>query len=242
VSQAGPALVIIPTYQERDNIEEVIDKLFAAVGEDVHLLVVDDGSPDGTAEAARMASRGRGRTELIERSHKQGLASAYIAGFRWALERRYAAVVEMDADLSHDPGAVPALLSALESADLVIGSRYVPGGRTHNWGPFRRLLSRAGNFYARLWMGWNLRDATSGFRAYRCSKLAEQDLSALHAEGYAFQIEMTCRVYFGRGRISEVPITFTERRAGKSKLSRGVVFEALWRVPVWAWKYRRRRR
>jgi dolichol-phosphate mannosyltransferase len=231
-------LVIVPTYQERDNIEVVIKRLFAAVDERVHLLVIDDRSPDGTAEAARTVARDTGRTEIIERPGKQGLASAYIDGFRWALERGYAAVVEMDADLSHDPGAVPDLIAALESADLVIGSRYVPGGRTVNWGIFRRLLSRAGNLYARLWLGWGLRDSTSGFRAYRSASLAAQDLGTVLSEGYAFQIEMTGRVHFGGGRITEVPITFTERRAGKSKLSRGVVVEALWRVPVWALKNR----
>jgi dolichol-phosphate mannosyltransferase len=233
--------VIVPTYQERDNIEEVIQKLFAAVDERVHLLVIDDRSPDGTAEAARTAARHTGRTEILERAGKQGLASAYIAGFRWALEREYAAVVEMDADLSHDPGVVPHLVASLEDADLVIGSRYVDGGRVVNWGLFRRLLSRAGNLYARLWLGWGVRDSTSGFRAYRCTALAAQDLGTVHSEGYAFQIEMTCRVLFGGGRITEVPITFTERRAGKSKLSRGVVIEALWRVPVWAVRNRRRR-
>jgi dolichol-phosphate mannosyltransferase len=241
LSRSDPVLVIVPTYQERDNIEEVIQKLFAAVDERVHLLVIDDRSPDGTAEAARTAARHTGRTEILERAGKQGLASAYIAGFRWALEREYAAVVEMDADLSHDPGVVPHLVASLEDADLVIGSRYVDGGRVVNWGLFRRLLSRAGNLYARLWLGWGVRDSTSGFRAYRCTALAAQDLGTVHSEGYAFQIEMTCRVLFGGGRITEVPITFTERRAGKSKLSRGVVIEALWRVPVWAVRNRRRR-
>jgi dolichol-phosphate mannosyltransferase len=234
-------LVIIPTYQERDNIQEVIERLFEAVDEEVHLLVIDDRSADGTAEAARSAARRTGRTEIIERAGKQGLASAYIAGFRVALERGYAAVVEMDADLSHDPGVVPDLVASLEDADLVIGSRYVDAGQVVNWGLFRRLLSRAGNLYARLWLRWDVRDSTSGFRAYRCTALAAQDLGSVHSEGYAFQIEMTSRVLFGGGRIIEVPITFTERRAGKSKLSRGVVVEALWRVPVWAVKNRRRR-
>lgn len=239
MSDLAPALVIVPTYQERENIGEVIDRLFAAAGEHVHLLVIDDRSPDGTAEAARRAARAVGRTEVVERSHKQGLASAYVAGFRWALERDYAAVVEMDADLSHDPGVVPELLSALaRGADLVIGSRYVAGGRTENWGLLRRLLSQAGNLYARMWMGWSVRDATGGFRAYRSATLASQDLSTVRSEGYAFQIEMTARVHFGGGRITEVPITFTERRAGKSKMSGAVVIEALWRVPLWALKNR----
>ena len=241
MSRSDPILVIVPTYQERDNIQEVIERLFEAVDEEVHLLVIDDRSADGTAEAARSAARRTGRTEIIERAGKQGLASAYIAGFRVALERGYAAVVEMDADLSHDPGVVPDLVASLEDADLVIGSRYVDAGQVVNWGLFRRLLSRAGNLYARLWLRWDVRDSTSGFRAYRCTALAAQDLGSVHSEGYAFQIEMTSRVLFGGGRIIEVPITFTERRAGKSKLSRGVVVEALWRVPVWAVKNRRRR-
>jgi len=240
LSGAFPALVIVPTYQERDTIEEVIHKLFAAVDERVHLLVIDDGSPDGTADAARRAARS-GHIEVLERTHKQGLASAYVTGFRWALERRYASVVEMDADLSHDPGDVPDLLSALDESDLVIGSRYVPGGRIENWNLLRRVLSRAGNLYARMWVGWGVKDATSGFRAYRSATLASQDLSTVRSNGYAFQIEMTCRVHFGRGRIIEVPITFTERRAGKSKLSRAVVLEALWRVPLWAVRNRWRK-
>jgi glycosyltransferase involved in cell wall biosynthesis len=177
----------------------------------------------------------------MERDAKQGLASAYVAGFKWALERGYASVVEMDADFSHDPGVVSDLLSALEGSDLVIGSRYVAGGRIENWNLLRRLLSRAGNLYARMWLGWGVRDSTSGFRAYRSATLASQDLATVLSDGYAFQIEMTCRVHFAGGRITEVPITFTERRAGKSKLSRAVVIEALWRVPVWALKNRWRK-
>jgi len=234
VSSHPPSLVIVPTYQERDNIEQIIEKLFAAVDEHVHLLVVDDGSPDGTADAVRAAKAGADRTELIERAGKQGLASAYITGFRWALERGYETVVEMDADLSHDPAAVVGLLAALDDADLAIGSRYVVGGEVVNWSLYRRALSRAGNLYARLWLGWGVRDSTSGFRAYRCAALAAQDLDSVNSEGYAFQIEMTCRVYFAGGRITEVPITFTERQAGTSKLTKGVVIEALWRVPRWA--------
>ena len=241
MSGAFPALVIVPTYQERDTIEEVIRTLFATVDERVHLLVIDDGSPDGTADAARRAAGSSGRIQVLQRTRKQGLASAYVTGFRWALERRYASVVEMDADLSHDPGVVPELLSALNGSDLVIGSRYVPGGRIENWNLFRRVLSRAGNMYARMWLGWGVKDATSGFRAYRSATLASQDLATVRSNGYAFQIEMTCRVHFGRGRITEVPITFTERRAGKSKMSRAVVLEALWRVPLWAVRNRWRK-
>lgn len=241
MSKAFPALVIVPTYQERDTIEEVIRRLLAAVDDRVHLLVIDDGSPDGTAEAANRAAGGTGHVEVLQRARKKGLASAYVEGFRWALERRYASVVEMDADLSHDPGVVPDLLSALDGSDLAIGSRYVPGGRIENWNPFRRMLSRAGNLYARTWIGWGVKDATSGFRAYRAETLASQDLTTVRSNGYAFQIEMTCRVHFAGGRITEVPIIFSERRAGKSKLSRGVVLEALWRVPVWAVRNRRRK-
>jgi len=241
LSGAFPALVIVPTYQERDTIEEVIRTLFATVDERVHLLVIDDGSPDGTADAARRAAGSSGRIQVLQRTRKQGLASAYVTGFRWALERRYSSVVEMDADLSHDPGVVPELLSALNGSDLVIGSRYVPGGRIENWNLFRRVLSRAGNMYARMWLGWGVKDATSGFRAYRSATLASQDLATVRSNGYAFQIEMTCRVHFGRGRITEVPITFTERRAGKSKMSRAVVLEALWRVPLWAVRNRWRK-
>ncbi|MFN2586574.1 MAG: polyprenol monophosphomannose synthase [Actinomycetota bacterium] len=228
------ALVIVPTYNERDSIGEVARRLFEAAGDRVELLVVDDGSPDGTAEHVKHLAQGPHSIHLVERSHKQGLGTAYVAGFRWALERGYWAVVEMDADLSHDPADVPRLLHRLESgADLAIGSRYVAGGATENWGPLRRALSAAGNLYARAWLGYPVKDSTAGFRAYRAATLGAEDLSTVRTEGYGFQIEMTRRVWQRGGTIAEVPIVFTERVAGKSKMSRRIVVEALAQVTRW---------
>lgn len=232
------ALVVVPTYNERQNINEVVDRLFAST-DDIDLLVVDDSSPDGTGQLVEELAREQPRIHLMTREAKSGLGTAYIAGFRWALERDYDAVVAMDADLSHDPGHVPVLLDALQDADLVIGSRYVPGGGVTNWGRTRRLLSRLGNSYARLWLRFDVHDATSGFRAYRTSVLRTMELDSFRAEGYAFQIETAWRVHLDGGRIKEVPISFVERQRGRSKLSRRIVIEALLRVPRWALKRRK---
>jgi dolichol-phosphate mannosyltransferase len=226
------ALVVVPTYNERDSIEEVVTRLFEAAPDSVDLLVVDDASPDATADVAGKLS-GDYPIHVLERSAKLGLGTAYWEGFRWALERRYWAVVEMDADLSHDPADVPRLLAALDNADLVIGSRYVGNGGTLNWGRLRRALSLGGNLYARLWLGWPIKDATSGLRAYRASALERLNPHSGRSEGYAFQIEMARRVYRHGGRVVEVPITFTERAHGRSKMSRRIIVEALWRVSVW---------
>ncbi len=237
----APALVIVPTYNELDSIGEVAGRLFDAVGDRADLLVVDDGSPDGTAELVKQMTHGPNAVHLIQRSHKQGLGTAYVTGFRWALERGYDSVVEMDADLSHDPADVPRLLHRLQDADLVVGSRYVPGGRIVNWGLIRRALSLAGNLYARMWLGYGVRDSTSGFRAYKTSALQREELSGLRSEGYSFQIEMTRRVYLAGGEIVEVPITFVERAKGKSKMSRRIVVEAMLRVTLWGLQDRFRR-
>jgi glycosyltransferase involved in cell wall biosynthesis len=229
------ALVIVPTYNESDSIAEVARRLFDAAGDSVDLLVVDDGSPDGTASLVKaLAAESPHGIHVLERSHKQGLGTAYVAGFRWGLERGYWALVEMDADLSHDPADVPRLLERLwAGADLAIGSRYVEDGGTENWGPLRRALSAGGNLYARTWLGYPVRDSTAGFRAYRAEVLAREDLSTVRSEGYGFQIEMTRRVWKAGGTIGEVPITFTERVAGKSKMSRRIVAEALVQVTRW---------
>ena len=239
------ALVIVPTYNERDNIGTVVERLFAAVHGSTHLLVVDDGSPDGTAERVKALAAERADIHLIERSGKLGLRSAYVTGVKWGLERNYWAIVEMDADLSHDPACVPALLKALDEADLAIGSRYVTGGSVENWGRFRRLLSRYANTYARLWLGHGVRDSTAGFRAYRAEALRRVDLETLRSEGYAFQIEMTRRIHRAGGRMQEVPITFIERASGKSKMSLKIVAEALLNVAAWGFRdrflYRRSR-
>ncbi|HVF52946.1 MAG TPA: polyprenol monophosphomannose synthase [Actinomycetota bacterium] len=239
---SAKALVIVPTYNERESIGEAARRLFDAAGDSVELLVVDDGSPDGTAELVKELSTGPHGVHLIERSGKLGLGTAYVAGFGWAIERGYATVVEMDADLSHDPADVPRLIAALERADLAIGSRYIPGGRVENWSRVRKGLSGAGNLYARAWLGFKVKDSTSGFRAYRVSLLAQQDLTTVRSEGYAFQIEMTRRIHKAGGRIVEVPITFVERVAGRSKMSRRIVFEALSSVTRWGLKDRFGRR
>lgn len=226
-------LVVVPTYNEKDSILEVAGRLFDAAP-DVELLIVDDGSPDGTADLVRDLAAEEPRVHLLERTKKEGLGRAYIAGFGWALERGYDNLVEMDADLSHDPGSVPALLDAIRSgADLAVGSRYIPGGRIENWGIVRRLLSRFGNLYARVLLRFDVKDSTSGFRAFRADALRGEPLGDVASHGYAFQIEMTRRVFLKGGRIVEVPITFVERVSGSSKMSKRIVLEALWEVTAW---------
>ncbi|MDQ3766155.1 MAG: polyprenol monophosphomannose synthase [Actinomycetota bacterium] len=233
-------LVIVPTFNERASIEEVA-RLVLASDPAIDLLVVDDSSPDRTAEVVReLASSAGRRIHLIERPAKLGLGTAYVDGFRWALRQGFEAMVEMDGDLSHDPRVVPRLVASLCDADLVIGSRYVPGGEVRNWGLLRRVLSLGGNLYARTALGFGVKDSTSGFRAYRSAWLDADFPSSSH--GYAFQIEMTRRIHRAGGRILEVPIAFTERRAGSSKLSRRIVFEAIWSVAWWALRDRLARR
>lgn len=241
-SAGAKALVITPTFNERENIERVVERLFAAAPHNVDLLVVDDGSPDGTPDVVKRLAATNDRIHLVQRAGKQGLGTAYLTGFTWAIEHGYGAVVEMDADLSHNPADVPRLLDALKHADLAIGSRYVRGGEITNWHLARRLLSRAANIYARVALGFAVRDSTSGFRAFTTDWLRDQDLADVRSEGYVFQIEMTRRVHETGGRIAEVPITFVERAAGHSKISRGIVFEALLRVAAWAFARRFRRR
>ena len=236
--ERADSLVIVPTYNEREAISEVTRRLFDAAGDNVDLLVVDDGSPDGTADVVKQLAYGPHGIDLIERTGKLGLGTAYVAGFKWAFERGYSAVVEMDADLSHDPADVPRLLAALDDADLAIGSRYVPGGSVGNWGALRRMLSGAGNLYARAWLGYKVQDSTSGFRAYKTDLLAKQDLDSVRSQGYAFQIEMTRRIHRSNGVIVEVPITFIERAHGKSKMSKKIVAEALASVTRWGIKDR----
>lgn len=232
------ALVIIPTFNESATIGRLLQSLLVHADAGVDVLVVDDGSVDGTSHVVEEVQTDR--VHLLQRGVKKGLASAYVEGFRWALDRNYDAIVEMDGDLSHDPAAVPLLLSGLENADLVVGSRYVPGGSIENWSTFRRFLSVAGNLYARKLLALEVQDSTSGFRAYRSSVLAGQDLASIGSEGYAFQIEMTQRVITSGGRVEERPITFSERRFGRSKLSRGIVLEALLSVPAWGLRQRLR--
>lgn len=234
-ANAARALVVLPTYNERENLAQIVPAILAAAPE-VDVLVVDDGSPDGTGALADGLAAAEPRVTVLHRARKDGLGRAYLAGFAVALERGYGRVLEMDADLSHDPAALPALLAASREADLALGSRYVPGGGTVNWGLGRRLLSRGGSLYARAILGLGVRDLTGGFKCFRREVLEAIDLRSVSSTGYAFQIELTWRAVRRGFRVVEVPITFVDRRVGQSKMSRGIVGEALWKVWVIRWR------
>jgi dolichol-phosphate mannosyltransferase len=226
-------LVVLPTYNEADNIAEVLRRLRTAVPA-ADVLVVDDGSPDGTAEIARALRAELGGIDVLTRAGKLGLGSAYRDGFLEGLRRGYQVLVEMDGDLSHDPAALPGLLTAVDDgADLAVGSRYVSGGAITHWSTRRRALSRWGNRYARWVLALPLADATSGFRAFRADVVARLDLHSIRADGYGFQIEMAYRVARAGGEIVEVPITFVDRRRGASKMSLHIAVEALLLVTWW---------
>ena len=235
--QRPRTLVILPTYDEKATIETVIRGLLA-LPDAVDVLVVDDSSPDGTAEVVRSMAAGEPRLRLVERPAKAGLAGAYREGFARALDEGYDLVVEMDADLSHDPPELPSLLSAAHGFHLVVGSRYIPGGSVTNWSRTRLALSRAGNAYARRWLGLPLHDATSGFRVFRRDLLVHLAADPIRSEGYGFQIELVLRASEAGYALGEVPITFRERQHGRSKISRRIVFEALWLVTVWGTRMR----
>ena len=226
-------LVVLPTYNEAENIERVLREVRRALPEG-GVLVVDDGSPDGTAELAEKVARDVGGIDVVRRPGKAGLGSAYRAGFAWGLARGWDAMVEMDADFSHEPSALPGLVAPLEAgADLSVGSRYVPGGSIPNWSWHRRLLSEGGNRYAAVVLGMAVRDSTSGFRAYRADMLRQLDLDRIRADGYGFQIEMVHQVLLHGGRVVEVPIRFVDRVEGTSKMSSAIVVEALLLVTWW---------
>jgi dolichol-phosphate mannosyltransferase len=234
---AAGVLVVVPTYNERDNLERVLERLFATIP-DAHLLVVDDESPDGTGKIADELAASDGRVQVLHRGGKAGLGAAYIAGFDWALAAGYDVVVEMDADGSHPPEQLPRLLTALQHADVVLGSRYVPGGAVVNWPPSRELLSRVGNLYTQVLLGLGLRDATGGYRAYRRAVLEAIDYRQVTSQGYCFQVDLARRVVRAGYRVVEVPITFVERERGESKMTGGIVREALLRVTRWGIAYR----
>ena len=226
-------LIVLPTYQEADNIVNVLTRIRAVLPE-ATILVVDDGSPDGTADLAAAAGRESGGVEVLRRPGKAGLGSAYRHGFRWGLGRGFEVMIEMDADLSHDPAELPRLIAAVEDgADLAVGSRYVEGGSIPDWSFRRRALSRWGNRYAAAMLGLKIADATSGFRAYRAKVLADLDSVWVRADGYGFQIEMVYLIALRGYRIVEVPITFTDRTAGESKMSGRIIAEALALVTWW---------
>ena len=231
-AEVGRVLVVIPTYNEADNLTMITQRVRTAVPE-AEILVVDDASPDGTGDIAdRLASEDQ-QLHVLHRAGKQGLGAAYVAGFRWGQQRGFDVVVEMDADGSHAPEQLPRLLTALCDADVVLGSRWVPGGQVVNW-PWRRMmLSRGGNLYVRLVLGLPLRDATGGYRAYRMPVLDKIDIDSVVSQGYCFQVDLAWRAYRHGLRVVEVPITFTERQHGRSKMSSAIVREALWRVTLW---------
>ena len=246
VEGVGRTVVVIPTYDERASLPAVLNRLHHAVP-DAHALVVDDNSPDGTGVLADELAGTDGRVHVLHRAAKAGLGAAYVAGFRWALEHGYDVVVEMDADGSHAPEDLPRLLQALThdqadpvgaGADVVLGSRYVPGGRVVNWARYREWLSRGGNYYSRMALGVGVNDLTGGFRAYRRRVLDSLDLDTVASQGYCFQVDLAWRSVRAGFTVVEVPIVFTEREQGQSKMTGAIVVEALWRVTVWGAQHR----
>jgi dolichol-phosphate mannosyltransferase len=226
------ALICLPTYNERENIEPMLRALGEVRGPEDEVLVIDDNSPDGTGEIADRLSAELSYVRVLHRPQKQGIGPAYLDGFREALAAGAELVLEMDCDFSHDPKDVPRLIEATAGADLVLGSRYVRGGGVRNWGLVRRVISRGGSRYAQLLLGLRVRDLTGGFKCYRRAVLEGIDLDAVSSAGYAFQIETTYRAIRAGFSVVEVPITFADREQGGSKMSRAIVLEAVWRVPL----------
>lgn len=228
----GKILVVIPTYNERENLPLIVAGVLAAAPE-VHILVADDNSPDGTGEVADGLAASDQAVQVLHRANKSGLGAAYLEAFQWAKNHDYDVVVEMDADGSHSPTDLVKILAALTHSDVVLGSRWVKGGRVVNWPKSRELLSRGGNIYTRLWLGIPLRDATGGFRAYRMTALTKLDVTKVESQGYCFQVDMAWRAVRSGLRVTEIPITFLERQIGESKMNQAIVKEALWRVTQW---------
>jgi dolichol-phosphate mannosyltransferase len=226
------AVICLPTYNERENLELTLRELEGVLETGDRVVVIDDGSPDGTGELADRLAAELPFVDVLHRAEKQGLGPAYLAGFRHALAAGAELVFEMDCDRSHDPSDVPRLRAAAQEADLVLGSRYVEGGAIRNWGLLRRVVSAGGSLYARLVLGVPVRDLTGGFKCYRRGVLERIDLDAVRSRGYAFQIETTYRALRAGFRVVEVPITFVDREVGGSKMSRSIVLEAIWKVPA----------
>ena len=234
----GRVLVIIPTYNEAENIRLITERVRRAVPS-VDILITDDNSPDGTGVIADELAVADDHVQVLHRPGKQGLGAAYVAGFAWAKEKAYDVVVEMDADGSHAPEELTNLLDALRDTDAVLGTRYVPGGSVHNWPLHRLALSRGGNLYIRMALGMPFKDATGGYRAYKMAVLDAIDVAAVASQGYSFQVELAWRAYRHGFRVAEVPITFTERERGNSKMSGNIFKEQLLRVTVWGLQTRR---
>jgi dolichol-phosphate mannosyltransferase len=235
-----PAWVILPTYNEAENIEDFIAALVPVLPASARILVVDDSSPDGTGEIADRLAAAEPRISVLHRTHKEGLGPAYIAGFRHALERGAQLLLEMDSDFSHHPSYLPAMLAAMEDADLAIGSRYVAGGGVADWGVVRRAISRGGSAYSRVVLGLDVCDLTAGFKCFRRDVLESIDLDSIESKGYAFQVEITYRTVQRGFKVVEVPIVFRDREKGASKIDSSVIREALWRVPLLRLRGRRR--
>ncbi|MEX2107946.1 MAG: polyprenol monophosphomannose synthase [Solirubrobacterales bacterium] len=231
-SETGPAWLVLPTYNEAENIEPFVAAVLKKLPASARVLIVDDNSPDGTGEIADRLAAAHEEVSVLHRPHKEGLGPAYIAGFRRALAEGAGLILEMDSDFSHEPAYLPRLLEAAEGADLVIGSRYVPGGGVGDWGMVRRGISRGGSTYARMVLGVDVRDLTGGFKCFRREVLETIDLDAVQARGYAFQVELTYRAIRQGFEVTEVPIVFRDRRVGTSKMDRSIVLEAIWRVPL----------
>jgi dolichol-phosphate mannosyltransferase len=225
-------VVLIPTYNERENLPTIVERVRRAVPE-VDVCVLDDSSPDGTGEVADELAGGDDQVHVIHRAGKEGLGAAYLHGFAWALEQGYDAVVEMDADGSHRPEDLRRLLAAARDADLVIGSRWVPGGKVVNWPTHRKVLSVGGNIYTRVLLGMSVHDATAGYRVYRADALRSLDLHSVESAGYCFQVDLTRRAVAAGLDVVEVPITFVEREIGQSKMDQSIVRESLGRITVW---------
>ncbi|MCX5138908.1 MULTISPECIES: polyprenol monophosphomannose synthase [unclassified Streptomyces] len=228
----GRALVIIPTYNEAENIKPIVSRVRAAVPE-ADILVADDNSPDGTGKLADELAAADGQVHVLHRKGKEGLGAAYLAGFRWGMDHDYGVLVEMDADGSHQPEELPRLLTALKGADLVLGSRWVPGGRVVNWPKSREMISRGGSTYSRIMLGLQTRDVTGGYRAFRTETLQGIGLDEVASQGYCFQVDLARRSIEAGYHVVEVPITFVDREVGDSKMSRDILVEALWRVTAW---------
>jgi dolichol-phosphate mannosyltransferase len=231
----NPCLVVIPTYNEADNIPELIPVVLK-LGSHFNVLIVDDGSPDGTAKLVKEFQKTEPRVHLIERPGKMGLGTAYVAGFKYALANGFEYIIEMDADFSHDPAVLPKLLEKAQDYDLVIGSRYIDGVNVVNWPMKRLLLSYFANMYTRVITGMPVRDATGGFKCFRRKVLESIDLDAIHSNGYSFQIEMNFKSWRKGFRVCEIPIVFVDRRIGVSKMSKNIVYEAVWMV--WVLKFK----
>jgi len=224
--------ICLPTYNERENLEPMVRALTDVLPEGGRVLVIDDNSPDGTGDLADRLAAELPFLDVLHRERKEGIGRAYLAGFRQALASDAELILEMDCDFSHDPTDIPRLIDAAREADLVLGSRYVPGGRIPNWGAVRRFISRGGCIYAQLMLSLRVRDLTGGFKCWRREVLERIDLTAIHSNGYAFQIEGTYRALRAGYRVAEIPITFVDREEGRSKMSRAIVLEAIWKVPL----------